>query len=104
VSRPSGYYGYVITQATFWSCVALAAGYWPVAAAVLGIRMAAGLVAAAAILHDRASVTRWWLIPVRDLFGFAVWLAATWGRTVEWRGLHLRLTPDGRIHTLSSDS
>lgn len=99
VSRPSGYYGYVITQATFWACVALAAGHWQAAAAVLAIRIVAGVVAAAAVLHDRASASRWWLIPVRDLFGFAVWLAAARGRTVEWRGLHLRLTPDGRIHS-----
>jgi ceramide glucosyltransferase len=101
VSRPSGYYGYVVTQATFWACVALAGGYWQIAAAVLAIRLAAGIVAAGAVLQDRASLSRWWLIPVRDLFGFAVWLAAASGRTVEWRGQHLTLTPDGRIHSES---
>lgn len=96
VSRASGYYGYVITQATFWSCVAALTGSWPVAVPVLAIRVAAGM-AAAACLGDRWSLQRWWLMPFRDLFGFAVWLAAAFGRTVEWRGKRLRLTADGRI-------
>ena len=98
VSRPSGYYGYVITQATFWALVAAIAGYWQVAVAVTGVRIVAATLIAGLVLKDRPSVRRWWLIPFRDLFGFAVWLAAVFGRTVEWRGLRLRLTPDGRIH------
>jgi ceramide glucosyltransferase len=98
VSRPPGYYGYVVTQATFWAGVAAGAGYWQIAAAVLALRIGAGVACAWAILGDRASLARSWMIPFRDLFGFAVWLAAAFGRTVEWRGMHLRLTPDGRIH------
>jgi ceramide glucosyltransferase len=38
-----------------------------------------------------------WLIPLRDLFGFAVWLAGSVGKTVEWRGETLRLSKDGKI-------
>jgi len=97
VSRTSGYYGYVVTQATFWSCVAALAGYWQVAGTVIALRVAAGVVAAGRVLDDHASVRRAWLIPFRDLFGSAVWLAASVGRTVEWRGRRLELTPDGRI-------
>jgi hypothetical protein len=36
-------------------------------------------------------------MPVRDLFGFAVWLAGAFGRTVRWRGRELILSRDGRI-------
>ena len=97
VSRPSGYYGYVVTQATFWACVAAAAGYWETAAATVGVRMIAGLAASDGVLKDRAATARFWLMPLRDLFGFAVWLAASVGKTVEWRGMRLRLTRDGRI-------
>lgn len=97
VSRASGYYGYVITQATFWACVAAAAGYREVALAVLALRLAAGL-AASRVLRDRTSMTCWWMVPLRDLFGFAVWLTAAFGHTVEWHGMQLQLTPDGRIH------
>jgi ceramide glucosyltransferase len=98
VSRPSGYYGYVVTQATFWASVAAAAGYWRIAAALLVVRIAAGMAAAGFVLKDRAAVARWWLLPLRDLFGFSVWLTAAFGNTVEWSGMQLRLTPDGRIH------
>ena len=98
VSRPSGYYGYLVTQATFWACVAAAGGYSFLAAAVLALRIAAGGITAGVVLKDRAAAARWWMIPLRDLFGFAVWLTAAFGRTVEWRGMRLRLTTDGRIH------
>ena len=38
-----------------------------------------------------------WLIPLRDLFGFAVWVAGIFGDTVQWRDRQLKLRPDGRI-------
>ena len=97
VSRAAGYYGYVVTHATLWALVAFAAGFPWVAAAALGLRMAAGVWIGAGILKDRGVARAFWLIPLRDLFGFAVWLAGAFGSTVEWRGQKLRLRPDGRI-------
>jgi ceramide glucosyltransferase len=98
VSRPAGYFGYVVTHATWWALVALAAGQWWAAAAALGLRMVAGVVVGAGVLKDRRVVEDFWLMPLRDLFGFAVWLAGLFGHTVEWRDRELRLDPDGRIH------
>jgi ceramide glucosyltransferase len=97
VSRPSGYFGYAVTHATLWSLVALAGGQWIPAALALALRMAAGIWIGAGILEDRNTARRWWLIPLRDLLGFAVWLAGLFGKTVEWRGQKLRLRADGRI-------
>ncbi len=97
VSRPSGYYGYGVTHATLWSLVALAAGVWWAAALTLAVRLAAGCLVGSRILKDRHVLPRFWLIPVRDLFGFAVWLSGLSGRRVEWRSRQLRLSPDGRI-------
>jgi hypothetical protein len=37
------------------------------------------------------------LIPLRDLFAAAVWLAGFFGRTVSWRGRTLTLDTEGRI-------
>jgi len=99
VSRPGGYFGYVVTHATLWALVALAARQWWAAALALGLRMAAGLVVGAGVLHDRRVALDFWLMPLRDLFGFAVWLAGLFGHTVQWRDRELRLDPDGRIHT-----
>jgi ceramide glucosyltransferase len=98
VSRPAGYFGYVVTHATFWALVALAAGQWWAAAAAIGLRMVAGAVVGAGVLHDRRIAKDFWLMPLRDLFGFAVWLAGLFGHTVQWRDRELRLHPDGRIH------
>ncbi len=94
VSRGSGYVGSVITHATLWSIVAIAAGAWPVALVCLALRFAAAATTARALQDSQVA---WWLIPFRDLFGTAVWAAGLAGSTVEWRGETLRLRKDGRI-------
>jgi len=97
VSRPAGYYGYVVTHATLWALVAMAAGDWAVGWAALATRMAAGLLVGAGVLGDRAVCRELLFIPLRDLWGCAAWAAGLSGDTVEWRGRTLRLTRDGRI-------
>jgi ceramide glucosyltransferase len=37
------------------------------------------------------------LVPVRDLFGVAVWVVGLFGNTVWWRGRKLRIDREGRI-------
>jgi len=49
------------------------------------------------ILKDRNVLRHFWLIPLRDLFGFAVWVGGAFGNRVQWRDRELRLRPDGRI-------
>ena len=97
VSRTSGYFGYVITNASVWALVAAAAGAWPIGVAALVMRLAAGIVTGRFVLGDRDTARLWFLIPFRDLWGFAVWLAGLGGSTVEWRGIRLRLNREGRI-------
>jgi len=97
VSRSSGYYGYVVTHATLWALVAFAAGQWMAGAAAIGLRLVAGVWIGTVILKDRNAARGFWLIPPRDLFGFAVWLCGAFGNTVDWRGQKLRLRSDGRI-------
>lgn len=97
VSRPSGYLGSVVTQATLWALVAGAAGHWRIGLAALAMRMIAGVWVGAIVVQDRAV---WWeapLIPLRDLWGFAVWVGGMVGHEVEWRGQRLRLRRDGHI-------
>ena len=96
VSRPGGYFGYAVTHATIWALVAFAAGEWQAGAAALALRIAAGAMSAA-VLKDRRASRDLWLIPLRDVFGFAVWLAGAFGSTVYWRDRKLRLRPDGKI-------
>lgn len=95
VSRTAGYFGYLVTQATFWCLVAALAGYWKVAVIGEAIRLLAAL--AAMIAAGDGRLYRILAVPFRDLFGFAVWCGGMIGNTVEWRGLRFRLLPDGRI-------
>ena len=97
MSRSLGYYGYVVTHATLWGLVALGAHQWQAGVLALGVRVLAGVWVGAGILGDRKVWHDFWLIPLRDLFGFAVWAAGIFGDTVQWRDRQLKLRPDGRI-------
>jgi ceramide glucosyltransferase len=97
VSRPAGYYGYGITHGTVWALVAFAAGHWWAGAIALGLRLLAGLVVGAGILRDRHTRRYFWLMPLRDLFGFAVWAGGLFGQEVQWRDRRLELHADGSI-------
>ncbi len=97
VSRPGGYYGSLITHATIWALVACLADQAWAGAAALGVRITAGLLVGGVILRDR-TVWKWfWFLPIRDLFGFAVWVGGCFGSTVYWRGRELKLRRDGRL-------
>jgi len=95
VSRPAGYFGYLVTQATFWAIVAAGFGYWRIGLAGLAVRLVAALAAMSALGEKRDA--RVLMVPFRDLFGLAVWAAGMVGREVEWRGIRFRLLSDGRI-------
>ncbi len=97
VSRPGGYFGYLVTHATFWSLVALAAGAWRTALAALALRLAAGMWVGWGVLRDASALRRAWLMPGRDLWGFAIWVCGLSGGAVEWRGARLRIDSDGKI-------
>jgi ceramide glucosyltransferase len=97
VSRTAGYFGYLVTQSTFWCLMAAACGAWPVALAGLGVRMVAATSSMFALGDLQPTVL---LVPLRDLFGLAVWAAGMVGREVEWRGIRFQLLADGRIRPL----
>jgi ceramide glucosyltransferase len=97
VSQPGGYYGYVVTHATLWSLAAILSGSPRIGLTALAIRLFAGLLVGLRTLRDRNVLRYFYLIPLRDLWGFAVWICGLFGDTVEWRGQRLRLTRDGRI-------
>jgi ceramide glucosyltransferase len=102
VSRPAGYYGYVVTHATVWAVLAFAVGLWWAGAAAVGLRLVAAYLVGARVLKDGNVKRFFWMIPLRDLFGFAVWAGAIFGSKVLWRGQKLRLSRDGKIRKLIS--
>ncbi|MES1261935.1 MAG: bacteriohopanetetrol glucosamine biosynthesis glycosyltransferase HpnI, partial [Acidobacteriota bacterium] len=95
ISRPAGYFGYLVTQATPWCIVAAAGGYPGVALAGLAVRLLAASCAMRALgVREMSQLA---LVPFRDLFGFAVWCAGLTGNGVEWRGERFRLLRGGKI-------
>jgi ceramide glucosyltransferase len=97
VSRGGDFLALPITNAGFWMLVAAASGWWRVALALLLLRWTMALVAGVGVLRCGITARLWWLSPVRDLWGLAVWAAALRGREVIWRHRRLRLRKDGRI-------
>ena len=98
VSRFGGYLGLPVTNATLWAAVATAGGRLDLSIALLVIRLMMAFASGWGVLRSRDVLYLWWLVPARDLFGFAVWLAGLFGDSVVWRGQRLRLDRDGRIH------
>jgi ceramide glucosyltransferase len=98
ISRPAGYFGYVVTQATFWCGVAALCGFPWLALTGITVRLFAAAAALRA-LGVRESV-QFVNVLLRDLFGFAVWCLGLFGNEVEWRGERFRLLRDGRMVTV----
>lgn len=97
-----GYFGLPIANGTLWAAALAAAGQWRAALALLALRLAAGLVTAGAVLRDRQTLARTYLIPLRDLAGAAIWVAGLFGATVVWRDARLKLDRAGRILAATS--
>jgi ceramide glucosyltransferase len=98
VSRAGGYFGYLVTQATFWCLITAAFGYWQIALGAMSVRLGAAAAGMAALRDIRPA--RIILVPLRDLFGLAVWVAGIVGHEVEWRGIRFKLLSDGRIERM----
>jgi len=97
VSKFFGYLGLPVTFATLWAVVSAAFGQWDVALGLLAVRMAMAIVAGWFVMRSRDVLRLWFLIPLRDLYGAAVWCVGLFGDSVIWRGQRLRLDREGRI-------
>jgi ceramide glucosyltransferase len=76
-----------------------AALWWPVAGIIFAIA-ALAVRLFAAISAERVAGARpapLWVLPLRDIFGFAVFCASFFVRSVDWRGATLRIRPNGHI-------
>jgi len=89
--RPAGHFGMLFTHGLPWAiaaaCVAptasIAAAYL---AAYFGLRFAMAWTVGVWGLRDPILRRRFWLLPVRDLLAFFVWLASFGMNRIEWRG------------------
>lgn len=97
VSRTGGYRGLPVTHAGLWALANAVAGNWSMAITLWVARTIMGLTAGVGVLRFWPAVFAAPLIPLWDLWAFAVWAAGLRGAEVWWRGRKYTLHPDGRI-------
>jgi ceramide glucosyltransferase len=89
-SRPWGHFGLLFSQGLPWAILAaviapsasIAGGYL---GAYLVLRCALAYVTGARGMRDETVRERWRLLPLRDLFAFAVWVASFFPQRIHWR-------------------
>jgi ceramide glucosyltransferase len=108
---PAGYAGTLITHAFPLALIAALAGiavapFAPAAALGLGI-VAFGCRLALLRRVEQAfdlPPQSWWLVPLRDVLSFAVFLLSLFGRSARWKGRHYRFMSRGALVTAGSSS
>jgi ceramide glucosyltransferase len=97
LSGGAGYAGLPITYASLWALIAAIFGLWWIALPLLAIRLAMAITCGWFLLGASDVWKYCYAIPLRDLWGVAVWGAGLAGRQVTWRDQKLRLDVEGKI-------
>jgi ceramide glucosyltransferase len=97
VTKFAGNLGLPITNASLWAVVEASFGQWHLALGLILVRLAMALTSGWYVMRSRETLRLMFLVPLRDVFSFAIWVTALFGHTVEWRGLRLPLDREGRI-------
>ena len=100
-SRPWGYVGEVFTNPVPLALLTLLIepASWPYVLMVLGFRAGAAYAVASCVLHDPLTGSAAYLVPLQDMFSFAVWMAGFFGNTIEWRGRRHIVLPNGMFQS-----
>jgi ceramide glucosyltransferase len=96
---PVGFAGSIVTHAVALAAVAvLACGFSLTSLGFLAMSCALRWASTAAIARMlRLPTEGLWLLPLRDLLSFAVFIGSFCGRNVSWRDQMFRIEPSGRI-------
>lgn len=101
-ARPWGYAGLLFTHgvpaALLLPLVAFGSpAAWALSATTLAARLTMAWYVAVRRLRDPVARRALWLVPLRDLLGFGLWIAAYLGTTIVWRGQRFRLGGGGKL-------
>jgi ceramide glucosyltransferase len=94
--RPLGHAAIGLTLGLPWTILAMLAAPSALiaslyAATYLVLRYAVYLTVGVWGLQDPVVRRKWWLAPLRDAAGFAVWVASFFSNQISWRGLEFRV-------------
>lgn len=105
-SRPLGHLGLIFTQPLPWAILIWALLSLPAAIAYYSVALVLHAVLAVSVgfcgVNDRLVLRRLWMLPLRDAFGFAAWLASFFPQRIHWRGKQF-LVRDRRLVAVSND-
>ncbi|HEX4950339.1 MAG TPA: bacteriohopanetetrol glucosamine biosynthesis glycosyltransferase HpnI [Blastocatellia bacterium] len=106
ISRPKGYAGLVLTHGLATSLLLLLAlGFtavgWTLVALTFLLRFVTALWAGVVLMQDRVLLRYLWLVPIRDLIGFGVWLVSFGGNEIRWRGHRFVVRRSGKIEPIT---
>ncbi len=100
-SRKGGFLGLIFTFGLMWSvlgAIVSAGASWAggMLAITLFLRYSQAWIVGVSILEDSQVPAQLWLLPLRDLMAFLVWIASFAGNTITWRGARFELK-DGKL-------
>lgn len=109
VSRPWGYLGKIFTYGAIASLLLLIATKgavlgWTAIGITWTMRMIMGWIVGVWLLKDACTQRFWWLLPIRDLLSFVIWLCGFVGSTINWRGQRFQLSRGGKLLPIKSNS
>jgi ceramide glucosyltransferase len=97
--NPAGHVGSFVTHGFAFALLAAAfLGFNPASLGILAVALLARLVLKSRIDgHFGTYAGPYWLMPLRDLLSFAVFLVSLFVETVHWRGTHFAVEPSGAM-------
>lgn len=101
-ARPGGYLGVLFTHGLPLALFnMIASGLSPLSLWLLALayflRLTLAMTVGAEVLGDRQVLPSLWLLPLRDMTAFGLWIAGFAGNSIEWRGERFTLH-DGLLH------
>ena len=101
VCKPLPYAFSLLSNATFWPLLWVAAQPAKWALLTLAVSLLIRIVTAQTLQRRLGAVAGqdrfWWLAPIKDLLQVVLWASAFFGNHIIWRGQQLRLQRDGRL-------
>src|SRR5882724_1246310 len=100
--RPASYVGLLFTHglplAIAGAIVSRSAmGAWLFAAAYVGLRLAVAETVGVWGLRDETARRKWWLLPLRDVLQFAVWVGSFFSNRIIWGDAEFELSANGEM-------